>query len=155
MAAEKNIIIDTEKEYWLKKGYNEILIDFCRSNDIDILSCKLNKNNIKFTDPYFYSTLLHIACEENSCDMVKLILSIENSNDFVNVSDWNGDTALHIACYNGNLSIIKMLLDCNASVECVNKEGKIPLLESFESSLENPDIIFSEIFKLFYPKAIL
>lgn len=145
--------MENEKEYWVQKGYNEIVVDFCKSKNIEFLASKLDKNNAKFVDPYFHSTLLHIACEEDSLEMVKLLLNVENSKEFVNAPDWNGDTALHIACYNGNLDIIKILLNCGADTEYANKDGKIPLIESLESSTENNNINLSEIFKLFYPKA--
>ena len=55
--------------------------------------------------------------------------------------------------FNRNLDIIKILLNCGADTEYANKDGKIPLIESLESSTENNNINLSEIFKLFYPKA--
>ena len=53
-------------------------------------------------------TPLHVACEKNKIEIVKLLL--QNSNIDVNVEDEYGNTPLYIACEKNYIEIVKLLL---------------------------------------------
>ena len=91
------------------------------------------KNKIKNT------TELHIACENNDIQSVKLLLKISTTDinakrDPVTYHPMQGDiqergkTSLHIACHNNNTEIVEILLACNnIDITIREKDGNIPL----------------------------
>jgi ankyrin repeat protein len=134
--------------FWIDKGYTKIMIECCKNN-IESVKKLLNNETVLSRDPYFLSTLLHIACEENSKEMVELLFSIENCKNLVNLKDWNNDIPLHIACYNGNLEIIKILLKNGSNINIINKDGNYPLMEALENYNLEKNINMAEISNLF------
>ena len=74
---------------------------------------------------YFNQTPLHIACEVNSFDIAKLLIS--NGAD-VNAVDRNLNTPLHIACSNNYFDIVELLISNGAEIMCYNKINDIPLI---------------------------
>lgn len=130
-------------DFWENKGYQPVMIS-CMEKNLEKFKELLTDESVKCMDPYFNSTLLHVACEEESLEMLKMILIKKTIN--INALDWNGDTPLHIACSMGNLEIARLLLEHGAELEIKNLEGKIPLIEV----LENDPTNITNFFNLFY-----
>ena len=88
-------------------------IDFLLSNGADVEAQTLEGD-----------TPLHLACINNSLDMVGKILGRKPPLD---AEDMHGFTPLHLACRYGNLKLIRKLLRAGSSVNARSKEGFTPL----------------------------
>ena len=66
---------------------------------------------------------LHVACEKQSLDMVKLVSKVD-----VNTKRKNGDTPLHIACKKRALRIVRYLIEEKQAKPTIKNESKeLPL----------------------------
>eukprot|EP01043_Picozoa_sp_COSAG02_P018800 COSAG02_NODE_888_length_16167_cov_293.783234_10_plen_1677_part_00 len=72
-----------------------------------------------------YETSLHIAADNDLCDVAHTILA-ETSSAGVNMKNRNGDTALHLACARSNREMVKVLLSHGANPDVINKKAKKP-----------------------------
>ena len=85
----------------------------------------------KILNLLFNKTPLHIACENDNEDIIKLLIS---KGVDVNAVDKDINTPLHIACTNNNFDIIKLLIDNGAKVKCQNKNNETPLHKACKNS---------------------
>ena len=82
-------------------------------------------------------TGLHLACERDNVESVKLILDFakyfarENNGIDLNARDEDGKTAFWRACYSGKIRIIKLLIDnwkeLDIDIKSKNNEGQTAL----------------------------
>ena len=82
--------------------------------------------NPQHATTYFGQSLLHIACEKNSTEVVQY-LSTEWTGDFPTLLaaiDRNGNTPLHTACEQNRLEIVRYLIEeCGADVTTCGLRG--------------------------------
>ena len=107
---------------WYKNQYTLLYINCCFDNGNEtIIQLLLNYGeNIDTQMECNGYTALHIACENNNINVVKLLLK-NNAN--LNIQNENGDTPLHIATKLTHLDIAKMLLKAGARTDIQDNDG--------------------------------
>lgn len=85
----------------------------CQLNCIDIvnifLDLKRNSDDVNQKNSLNNKTGLHFACENNSIDLVRLLLSNEKIQ--TEDEDSSGNTPMSYAKFNGNKDIIELLIN--------------------------------------------
>uniref|UniRef100_A0A0E0LZF5 Uncharacterized protein n=1 Tax=Oryza punctata TaxID=4537 RepID=A0A0E0LZF5_ORYPU len=73
-------------------------------------------------------TILHIAVQRESYDVVRFVCSNERFKMILNMTDNDGNTALHLAVQKGHNKTFGILMGCkNVSLSIRNKNGYTPL----------------------------
>lgn len=104
----------------LENGTNKNIISQNSSNnnenkpENDIINLKNNEGK----------TPLHIACQNNNKDIIRLLLKYGANID---EQDIDLNTPLHIACQNNQHDIVNILLENKANINAKNKESWTPL----------------------------
>ncbi|EAY23404.1 ankyrin repeat protein, putative [Trichomonas vaginalis G3] len=81
-------------------------------------------------------TPLHIACYNNSIDVVKFLLTFNEID--INAQDICGDTPLHKACNYNNEEIVKILIRLRGiNINIKNNQGKIPIKMTSNERIHN------------------
>ena len=75
---------------------------------------------------YDGNTPLHIACENNCVETVKVLLNEGNADP--NKQNIAGNTPLHLACQYNKKEIVKILLEDNKTCLMKNKDGETPTI---------------------------
>lgn len=87
---------------------------------------------LNINDRYYYDeTLLLIACKHGHEDLIRYLISFENTD--VNLVNRNHSTPLREACEKGYLNIASILLDAGADVNISNLFGATPLIDAAEN----------------------
>ena len=121
----------------------EALIKCCHENDTQKLKDALsNLGNVEvdsvLINPESKVNPLHIACHQNSLDLVELLLK---HGAQVNAPTIDGTTPLMIACKNGYLELVNILLQQNQiSLNQVDISGNTSL--SIAAQENHDDIVF-------------
>ena len=93
-----------------------------------------------------YSTLIHLACLNDTPTAVHLL--VEHANADVNAKNEYGETPLHWACQSGNANIVTYLVAHGADVDCQDGDGNTPLHWAAEEDHEDILLILLKISKL-------
>ena len=107
-------------EMWPDGRYH----DACKSGVVPLVKylCE-NQRFVTSTEDHREQLPLHVACQEKSLEMVKLV---SNECD-VNTADTHGFTPLHIACKAGEIEIAMYLVsEKQASIKLKDRQGNIP-----------------------------
>lgn len=82
------------------------------------------------------ATFLMVAAGKGRGDMIRRLLQVDNSYQFINQQDANGLTALIWACKFGTSETVNWLLDSGADVnQCFTESGKIHLSQEMRDAL--------------------
>ena len=107
-------------EMWPDGRYH----DACKSGVVPLVKylCE-NQRFVTSTEDHREQLPLHVACQEKSLEMVKLV----SSECDVNTADTHGFTPLHIACKAGEIEIAMYLVsEKRASIKLKDTQGNIP-----------------------------
>ncbi|CAC5385979.1 ANK [Mytilus coruscus] len=99
-------------------------INKCGENGWSPLLVASNFNHYNEIVEYLCETPLHIACENDNADLVKLLLK---HGDSINSGDENGFTSFHKACSEGISNIVELLIKENAVINLPDRSGRTPL----------------------------
>ena len=84
------------------------------------------------------STALMIASRRGDDDLVKYLLSLDESNNrLLNAVNNKGSTALHKAAYSGQLNTVKLLLEEHHAKIVKDNQGRTPLTEAGINNYED------------------
>ncbi len=132
---------NTPAQYGIFYNYNKSdntptpLIQACKNNKLSLVNTLLKYNPDINNSDYYKNTCLHIACENNNIELLKLLL---NSKLNININSRNNkkETALHIACKNvkKNLNIINVLLEHKIDQNIQDSEGNIAIMLCYKNS---------------------
>ncbi|XP_049770969.1 serine/threonine-protein phosphatase 6 regulatory ankyrin repeat subunit C-like [Schistocerca cancellata] len=104
----------------------------------EVAEALLKRVNLSMSYDANGRTPLMLACVQNDCKMVRLLLEADGiGSSNVNAFDSKNNTALHFAAENGDLEIVLILLRHGADVCARNKTGKYPFsAEQLEAILD-------------------
>jgi ankyrin repeat protein len=101
--------------------------DFCIYGDVEaVRNCiKRSKEDINIRASALHNNSpLHVACEHNHVEVVKLLIKKKAFTDAVN--DF-GNSPLHVACEKGYINIVRELLRKPIELNHPNKYNQTPL----------------------------
>jgi len=108
---------------------NYTLYDHCYYGEYNSAVYYIRRWNVKFVNGTYHKFIIHIACQQNHLNIVKLLI---DRGIRVNWKNNKGNTSLHIACIFGRLKVAKYLIDNGANIHVKNNKGKTPLDIAFE-----------------------
>jgi ankyrin repeat protein len=81
--------------------------------------------DINYNNTYDGYSALHIAVEYENEELVKLLLSYDETD--IELKTSNYETALHIACKYNNYNIVKILVESGSEVNQYNNKSILPI----------------------------
>ena len=106
----------------------DLLFYYLKYQQIEEASTMLQRREVGVNDQDVNGkTALHVACEMNTSNTVRLILSHGGDPNIPTHLDVGYYTALHKACEKGNREIVELLIRAGADVNARNKVGQTGL----------------------------
>ena len=123
------------------------LHDAVKANNLLEVKRQLRAENVNERDE-FYQTALHVACQGNSVEIVKLLLKKKAD---VNPQDRNGWTPLHCGASYGSLDVLELLLTVDdIDVGVLNKDGTSALHYLVRLSVDSTQLdLYLRVLELF------
>ncbi len=121
----KSILATEDQD--LKTNFTKFVFDAVRNNKTNLVGILIEKLGADFFSlrDAEEATLLHMACENNSTNVVELLTKEHNSkpSNYINFDDKNKSTPLHYASNRGHAEVVRLLLEKGAQIDSKEYSG--------------------------------
>jgi ankyrin repeat protein len=119
--------LNKENIYTLNDRDDSLLhIAIDKGCELRIIKLLIEKgSDINYNNTYSGYSALHLAVEYENEELVKLLLSYEETE--TELITMNYETALHIACKYNNYNIVKLLVESGSEINQYNDKGILPI----------------------------